>query len=59
MKKAKMGARFQENIYFSETATSTEISNAQSSANSNSFGAKVEGSFGGFEASVAANSEKS
>lgn len=51
LKKAKMGARFQENIYFPLLATSSEISKAQSSANTNAFG--------GSETSVAASSENS
>ena len=52
MRKAKMGARFQENIYFTETASSDDVASAKSSANANSFAASASGSFGGFSGSV-------
>lgn len=47
-----MGARFQENIYFTETATSKEISSVKSSANANSFDTSVKGGYKGFSGSV-------
>lgn len=47
-----MGARFQENIYFSSEATSKEISEAKSKANSNSFSASVSGGYGAFSGSA-------
>jgi len=53
LKTAKMGARFQENIYFSSEATSEEISSAKSKANSNSISAGLSG--GGYGVEVSAS----
>lgn len=52
LKKAKMGARYQENIYFSEKASEEEIQSSSNEANSNSFSASASASYGAFSGSV-------
>ena len=57
LNRAKMGARFQENIYFSEEATAQEMSSAKEQANSNAFGveASVSGGYAGVSVGVSAS----
>lgn len=50
MKKAKMGARYQENIYFDESASAEEIASTVSETNANSFKTSIEASYNGFSA---------
>jgi hypothetical protein len=59
--RAKMGARFEENYYFSEEASSSEITKARSKASedSMSFSASVKGSGGGWGVSVSASASHS
>lgn len=52
LRTAKMGARFQENVYFSSESTSEEIAVARSEANSDSISASVSGSYGAFSGSA-------
>jgi len=52
-----MGARYQENIYFSEEASEQEVSSAQQSANSNAF--EVSGSISGTYKGVTAEASAS
>lgn len=59
MRKAKMGARFQENIYFDENAAEKDVSTATSKANANSFSGSVSGSYGGFSAEVSGGRDAS
>lgn len=55
LKRAKMGARYQENIFFSSSATETEMAAAKSAANSSSFGASASVSYSGFGVSASAS----
>lgn len=57
--KAKMGARFQENIYFSEKATEVDMQSTMNEANSNSFSGSVEASYGAFSGEASAGREAS
>lgn len=57
--KARMGARFQENIYFDENASETEMSSAKEAANESAFSVSASGSYGGFSAEASYGQEKS
>lgn len=57
MKRAKMGARYQENISFNSKATEEEISEAKSRARNDAFSASVSGGGWGFEASASYSGE--
>jgi len=52
-----MGARYQENIYFSSDATSEDISKATKQANSNSISVSASGGFAGFSGSASYSGE--